>query len=295
MEGLNRFIRRHERIEGRRIVVITSGGTIAPLEKSMVRFIDNFSTGTRGAISAEEYLKSSGTTTSYAVIFLHRRGSPLPYLRRLDIFRSASGAQFVSVDDAGFLSIKEDSGCIADAVRRRQEIDQEGLLFEVSFESVLSYLDVLEQTCRQLAHLQRRVMIYAAAAVSDFYLPDEKVFKEKIQSSAGGLTLQLEPVPKLLGCIRAQWAPEAFVVSFKLETDETILLQKSLTALEKYHVNVVVANKLDTRYDRVHLYGQDISEDICRTEEGPIEKALVTRIIALHDSYLHGHSSTPSL
>ncbi len=38
---------------GRRIVLITSGGTIVPLERQMVRFLDNFSAGTRGAISTE--------------------------------------------------------------------------------------------------------------------------------------------------------------------------------------------------------------------------------------------------
>lgn len=38
---------------GRRIAIVTSGGTLVPLEKRMVRFIDNFSTGTRGAACAE--------------------------------------------------------------------------------------------------------------------------------------------------------------------------------------------------------------------------------------------------
>ena len=37
----------------RKIVIITSGGTTVPLEKNTVRFIDNFSTGARGATSAE--------------------------------------------------------------------------------------------------------------------------------------------------------------------------------------------------------------------------------------------------
>ena len=35
------------------LVIITSGGTTIPLEKNTVRFIDNFSTGSRGATSAE--------------------------------------------------------------------------------------------------------------------------------------------------------------------------------------------------------------------------------------------------
>lgn len=35
------------------IVLVTSGGTAVPLEKQTVRFLDNFSTGNRGALSAE--------------------------------------------------------------------------------------------------------------------------------------------------------------------------------------------------------------------------------------------------
>ncbi len=39
------------------IVVVTSGGTKVPLERQCVRFIDNSSAGTRGALSAERFLE----------------------------------------------------------------------------------------------------------------------------------------------------------------------------------------------------------------------------------------------
>ncbi len=39
------------------VVVITSGGTTVPLERRCVRYIDNFSRGTRGAKSAEFFLQ----------------------------------------------------------------------------------------------------------------------------------------------------------------------------------------------------------------------------------------------
>jgi phosphopantothenate-cysteine ligase len=58
------------------LVCVTSGGTIVPLEKSMVRFIDNFSKGERGASSAECFL-----SLGYAVIFLHRIGSIMPFTK----------------------------------------------------------------------------------------------------------------------------------------------------------------------------------------------------------------------
>lgn len=35
------------------IVLVTSGGTAVPLERQTVRYLDNFSTGSRGALSAK--------------------------------------------------------------------------------------------------------------------------------------------------------------------------------------------------------------------------------------------------
>lgn len=55
---------------------LQSGGTTVPLEHNTVRFVDNFSAGTRGAISAEYFLEHN-----YAVIFMHRVKSLEPYTR----------------------------------------------------------------------------------------------------------------------------------------------------------------------------------------------------------------------
>ncbi|CAG8619777.1 14798_t:CDS:2 [Racocetra persica] len=46
------FVNKHYEA-GRKIALVTSGGTTVPLENNTVRFIDNFSAGTRGATSAE--------------------------------------------------------------------------------------------------------------------------------------------------------------------------------------------------------------------------------------------------
>ena len=54
----------------------------------------------------------------------------------------------------------------------------------------------------------------------------------KIQSDVDGLTIRLSNTPKLLGVCRTTWAPEAYFVSFKLETDENILIKKANRALE---------------------------------------------------------------
>eukprot|EP01035_Chromulina_nebulosa_P017763 gene17763-23363_t len=39
--------------------------------------------------------------------------------------------------------------------------------------------------------------MYLAAAVSDFYIPDNQMAIHKIQSSEGALSLTLQPVPKI--------------------------------------------------------------------------------------------------
>ena len=50
MEKIKEFINEKT---GQEIVLVTSGGTAVPLEKQTVRFLDNFSTGNRGALSSE--------------------------------------------------------------------------------------------------------------------------------------------------------------------------------------------------------------------------------------------------
>jgi len=59
-----------------RYILLQSGGTAVPLEQNTVRFVDNFSAGTRGACSAENFWEKG-----YAVIFLHRLKSLEPFSR----------------------------------------------------------------------------------------------------------------------------------------------------------------------------------------------------------------------
>jgi hypothetical protein len=83
----------------------------------------------------------------------------------------------------------------------------------------------------------------------------------KIQSDQGGLTLELRQVPKLLGKVTSLWAPHAFVVSFKLETDTDMLRGKAEKALNKYNVHLVIANLLQTRKDVIYLVSPKRSTD----------------------------------
>jgi len=74
----------------------------------------------------------------------------------------------------------------------------------------------------------------------------------KIQSSSG-LQLHLSQVPKMLRTLTLEWALKSYVISFKLETNENILFDKSWKAICNYRVNLVVANVLSTRTNVCYL------------------------------------------
>jgi len=65
------------------------------------------------------------------------------------------------------------------------------------------------------------------------------------------LHLDLKPVPKMLWYVKRLWAFNSFCVSFKLETDPSLLLSKAAAAIKNHAVDLVVANELETRYDKV--------------------------------------------
>ena len=145
----------------------------------------------------------------------------------------------------------------------------------VTFSSVSEYLFLLRAACGLLGPCGGNALLYLAAAVSDYYLPAEAMSEHKIQSSAGPLTLTLMPVPKVgasvyaptyiprpppililrqvLGLVKSAWCPRACMVTFKLETDPSLLEGKSRHALTTYKHDCVVANILTTRKHTVTL------------------------------------------
>ncbi|CAN0496385.1 unnamed protein product, partial [Ectocarpus sp. 8 AP-2014] len=107
----------------------------------------------------------------------------------------------------------------------------------------------------------RHGMLFLAAAVSDFHIPGHKLREHKIDSSRAFLSslcaCTCAQVPKCLGMIGEEWAPDCFRVSFKLETDLERLLPKARVALKRYGMHVVVGNELHSRYDKVELIFPD--------------------------------------
>lgn len=271
---------------GKPIALVTSGGTLIPLERRTVRFIDNFSTGTRGAALAERLLDHG-----YAVIFLHRKSSKRPFSRR------AHEAIDIAVAAAALEGPASESGEVAlqaghlSLLRHAAALQSDALL-EVPFESISDYLASLRCTVTAAGLGREKTMILLAAAVSDFALPADQVSEHKIQSratGASGLELRLAPVPKVLGLIKEAWAPASFAVSFKLETDESLLSSKAAGAIDAYGVDAVVANILERRYDQVKIVRRKAAEAAAGME-GDSEGWITTS----EGTYPHVRNDIPS-
>jgi phosphopantothenate-cysteine ligase len=273
---------------GVRIAVVTSGGTTVPLERQCVRFIDNFSKGTRGALSAEEFLAHG-----YAVILLGRSGSAQPFL--CDFQERLSMESLVNQFDL----TSDDTLSVSAGLQRlftnkarslkTLESAKNGMYLYIPYTTLFQYLQQLKIICISLRQCQNNAIIYLAAAVSDFYIPWQELPEHKIQSrDNGALKLELQMTPKMLGVIKKEWCPEAMVVSFKLETDTDLLQSKMETAARLYGIDMVVGNILSTRKQEVVVY--QIKEkkwmmtkiECPKGEEAIVEEPLVAHIVEHH-------------
>lgn len=293
-ESLARAFINHHVESNRRLVLVTSGGTTVPLENQTVRFIDNFSAGTRGATSAEYFLQSG-----YAVIFLHRQFSLLPYSRHyshstncfLD-FMDEAPAEGNNDGDGdggqGHVVVRDEyQDEMRDVLRKYRYAKRNNLLLLLPFTTISEYLFELRSLATLMRPLGVNALFYLAAAVSDFFIPRNRMAEHKIQSSelpperegksnnnndegegniapseiytgeneepqppkkSKKLVINLDPVPKLLHRLVDGWAPEgSMIVSFKLETDPNLLVYKARTALQRYSHHLVIGNLLSTR------------------------------------------------
>ncbi|MCJ1354930.1 MAG: hypothetical protein MMC33_004920 [Icmadophila ericetorum] len=311
------FIEQHHRT-GRKVVLVTSGGTTVPLEVRTVRFIDNFSSGHRGASSAESLLEAN-----YAVIFVHRENSLSPYSRH---FHGLNGGvlEFLIEGKDGKVEVDgKHQDNLLEQLHKYNAARQNNLLLLMPYVTIIDYLWLFRTIAISMQPLGPSALLYLAAAVSDFFVSRDKLAEHKIQSGgnppgktendgstvdtakqaevqianqSGKLVLELDPVPKFLGRLVSTWSPSAMIISFKLETDSALLLSKAKSALNKYHHHLVIGNILATRRSEVVFVSPGgIPERWIRVPEGEeessaqpleIEGIFVPEIIKLHQQFI---------
>lgn len=165
----------------------------------------------------------------------------------------------------------------------------------ITFTTLSEYLFILRELTAILKPFGSKAMLYLAAAVSDFYIPPQNLAIHKIHSN-GPLRLHFEMVPKILRPLVKFWVPDAFIISFKLETDPNILLEKARKALDRYGHNLVIANELNTRKWKVVLVTDQQHESIEIEQDSSIEieKLIVANVIKRHEKFMEETSNQKS-
>lgn len=282
---LQQFCSRHSTQS--KIVLVTSGGTTVPLEHNTVRFVDNFSAGTRGSASAEYFLREG-----YAVIFVFRLKSLEPFARHF------MGQTFLNMleirkENINFsINVKGNNvEELLPILQQYQDAQDSGRLLQLPFTTLSDYLWLLRAASESLSNIGPRAMLYLAAAVSDFYVPTDQMPTHKMQSTEGPPSISLQLVPKMLKPLVNIWVPNAYVVSFKLETDTELLIKKSREALLKYNHKLVIANILQTRKHKVVFVFPECDYEIKLNEQEiennlEIEYKIVDDLAKKHDLYI---------
>lgn len=176
------------------------GSNWSGLASFSVRFLDNFSagssivswaashsvtsivSGTRGATSAEYFLKAG-----YAVIFMHRQFSLQPFSRHyshttnpfLDILylSSTPSADGTGAEREEVVIKSEGLDFLTQVLKARQDALSNRNLHTLTFVTVNEYLFLLRAISGEMSKLKRASMYYLAAAVSDFFLPTQKMVR----------------------------------------------------------------------------------------------------------------------
>lgn len=261
-----------------KVAIVTSGGTTVPLEKNTVRFIDNFSSGQRGAEMTVNFLKEG-----YHVIFFNRASSAQPFIHRL-FSRGGDIINKLTLDENGNAALIEANEIVSSYNKYKN------LLHSVNFESVHEYLFGFKRLLELAAPFGSRATLVCAAAVSDFYIPSARMSTHKIDSKGGncnsGLTLNLDGVPKLLHIVRSI-CPSILFVSFKLDTEMEPLLRKANKSAQIYDTDIIVANELHSRRWLVILVDKNGGERKLEVEKEDstflMEVLIVKEVIKLHE------------
>lgn len=288
-DQVNEFVAHHLHHTHKKIALVTSGGTTVPLENNTVRFIDNFSAGTRGATSAEYFLENG-----YAVIFLHREFSLLPYSRHYSHTTNCFLDFMVEQDNRVEIN-PEFADQMLVVLRKYNQAKALRSFLAIPFTTVNQYLYTLRSISQLLQQVQADALFYLAAAVSDFFLPSSRMPNHKIQAQPSGkLVVDLEAVPKFLRRLVDNWAPRAMIVSFKLETDHTILIKKANEALKRYHHQLVIGNLLQSRKTEVVFVTPDGAQLWVKlspeqqAKHVEIESLIIPAVIEQHEKWKNG-------
>lgn len=176
---------------------------------------------------------------------MHRQFSLQPFSRHYS-HSTHPFLDFLDVDDAENIHVKPaERPQLIEVLKAYKQVHKAGTLHTLTFVTVNDYLWLLRAISKELYPLGRNAMFYLAAAVSDFFLPRQKMVRlqlfsspyllplsisgtsvrvltsrkqseHKIQSGKGSLHIEMDQVPKILKSLVSEWTREGYIVSFKV-------------------------------------------------------------------------------
>ena len=158
----------------------------------------------------------------------HYSHSTNPFLDLLEIDEPPEGSP--AAPSISVIPSKRDH--LLGVLETYKSVQKAGTMLTLNFVTVNDYLWLLRAVSQELSVLGKDAMYYLAAAVSDFFLPRQKMVilffwfcvaslrflqsVHKIQSGKGSLHIEMDQVPKILKPMVAEWTRKGFVVSFKV-------------------------------------------------------------------------------
>jgi len=220
-------------------VLLTSGGTKVPIDS--VRHIGTFGRA----------IGIRGLDAGWALDFVYAEGSRAPHLLEIDIF--------------------DDPYDTAERVMDLRRIIRRDCYESHVYKDFKSYQSLLNA---RINHIPLPDVIVLAAAVSDYgTVPVDGKIRSK-----SNLTIELEPLPKIISGIRKA-APDAMLVGFKLLVDSTDdeLITEATKSIINNHCDLVVANDLRDIRKGEHKVTLVTLED-CEVYSGDCPGAVVRKI-----------------
>jgi phosphopantothenate-cysteine ligase len=115
-------------------------------------------------------------SAGYAVIFMHRQFSLQPFSRHYS-HSTHPFLDFLEVSDNGIEVTGTERDDLIRVVKEYKRAQTAGTLLTLTFVTVNDYLWLLRAVSQEMSVLGRHSMFYLAAAVSDFFLPTQKIVR----------------------------------------------------------------------------------------------------------------------
>ena len=108
---------------------------------------------------------------------MHRQFSLQPFSRHYS-HSTHPFLDFLDVDDAANIEVKPaERPQLIEVLKTYKQVHKAGTLHSLTFVTVNDYLWLLRAISKELYPLGRHAMFYLAAAVSDFFLPRQKMVR----------------------------------------------------------------------------------------------------------------------